>query len=257
MKARSAFGSSASQGRRCRIRSDTVASGGIHFDLQHRGSGCAPTTARTRSNNGDANVDNYMFYKIHGWIDQVWAKNRKAKGLSDDDPKFKADLDAQCREIDAEEQISLQELDPSMVRDPNAPLPVESGFFHEQVRPIFESATNKCSGCHAETGPSGAMTLGGHISSKDIVAGLVGVQALDGGQYQLVVPGDPDHSWLYLKPSGLAPSAGCMETSTGTCITAVMPPGWRREQDGLRRRASRFCVSGSWTARAGPPSSTL
>ena len=206
-------------------RSDAIASGGIHFDLHGQWVRTSNTTHAL--NNGNANVDNYMFYKIHGWIDGVWAKYRKAKGLSDDDPKFKADLLAQCREMDTEMQLSIQALGPQggTGTDPDdTPLPVESGYFHEQVRPIFENANNKCSGCHSETGPSAGMSLGGHISSAEIVKGLVNQPAIDGGQFLLVVPGDPDHSWIYLKAAGLAPNAGCTATNGGLCITAVMPP---------------------------------
>ncbi len=211
-------------------RSDTIASGGIHFDLHGQWVRTCPsgvTCNQHALNNGNANVDNYMFYKIHGWIDGVWAKYRKAKGLSDDDPKFKADLLAQCREMDTEEQLSIQALGAqggTGAPVDNTPLPVESGFFHEQVRPIFENATNKCSGCHSETGPSAGMSLGGHISSLDIVNALVNQPAIDGGQFMLVAPGDPDHSWLYLKAAGTAPNAGCSTSNGNLCITAVMPP---------------------------------
>jgi hypothetical protein len=206
-------------------RSDAIASGGIHFDLH--GQWVRSNNSTHALNNGNANVDNYMFYKIHGWIDGVWAKYRKAKGLSDDDPKFKADLLGQCREMDTEMQLSIQALGAQggSGTDPDTtPLPVESGYFHEQVRPIFADMNNKCSGCHSETGPSAGMSLGGHISSADIVKGLVNQPAIDGGQFMLVVPGDPDHSWLYLKAAGLAPNAGCTASNGGVCITAVMPP---------------------------------
>jgi len=45
-------------------------------------------------------------------------------------------------------------------------------------------------------------SLGGHISSKDIVQGLVNrsVQTM-AAKFKIVAPGDPDHSWLYLKPA--------------------------------------------------------
>ena len=68
------------------------------------------------------------------------------------------------------------------------------------------------------------LRLGGNMSSKDIVAGLVDQPSRDGGQYKLVAPGDPDHSWLYLKASGKAAAAGCMPSSTAQCIVGTMPP---------------------------------
>ena len=54
--------------------------------------------------------------------------------------------------------------------------------------------------------------------------GLVDKPSRDGGQYKLVVPGDPERSWLYLKASGKAAAAGCMPSATAQCIDGVMPP---------------------------------
>ncbi len=126
---------------------------------------------------------------------------------------------AQCREMDIEQEICRTGSKPV---DESTPLPVESGFFHEKVRPIFENPANKCSGCHSASGPEAAMSLGGHISSRDIVANLVNKQAVDGGQYKRIVPGQPDQSWLYLKITGATSS--CTPSSTGLCVTGVMPP---------------------------------
>ena len=65
------------------------------------------------------------------------------------------------------------------------------------------------------------MPLGGHISSADVVKGLVNVTAMHGGQFKRIAPKDPDHSWLYLKASGMAMGAGCMGAM---CNAQVMPP---------------------------------
>lgn len=203
-------------------RPDALTSGGVHFDLHAKW--VRPGNTRHGVGNNDANIDNYMFWKLHGWIDNVWEKYRVAKGLTQEDPKYKSDLEAQCREMDTLEAILLKDLDPEDVPGPIGPLPVESGFFHEQVRPILESAKNGCSGCHAETGPTAGLSLGGQISSKDIVDGLVGVASVGGGQFQRVVPGDADASWLYLKASGRAAQAGCSAANGGMCVTSVMPP---------------------------------
>ena len=47
------------------------------------------------------------------------------------------------------------------------------------------------------------------------------VKTVHGGQFSRVVPGDPAHSWLYLKVSDMAAGAGC----TGDfCNSQVMPP---------------------------------
>jgi hypothetical protein len=196
---------------------------GLHFALHAKWARPGNTTHGV--NNTSSNIDNYMFWKLHGWIDNVWEKYRLAKGLLPTDAKIKADLTAQCREMHTEIAIVQKTLGTGPPPDPNTtPLPMESGFFHTMVRPIFESQKNLCSGCHAETGANANLTLGGHISSADIVAGLVNRPSNDGGQFKIVVPGDPDHSWLYLKPAGLAASAGCMASATAQCITGTMPP---------------------------------
>jgi hypothetical protein len=160
-----------------------------------------------------ANLGNYMFWKLHGWIDGIWERYRVAKGLAADEPKLVAAITAQCREMHALGEVI----------DPNAPgpepLPEEHGYFHEQVRPAFERL---CSGCHDDASPEAGMSLGGAISSANVVANLVNVQSAHGGQFARVVPGHPEQSWLYLKASGLAAEAGCEGES---CNTQSMPPG--------------------------------
>jgi hypothetical protein len=222
---------------------------GLHFVLHAKWARPGNTTHGV--NNTEANIDNYMFWKLHGWIDNVWEKYRLAKGLKPTDQKLKDDLVAQCQEMHTEIQIIQENLDPSQVPDPNAPLPVESGVFHEKVRPIFESQTNLCSGCHAESGANANLRLGGHISSKDIVAGLVNRPSYDGGQFKIVVPGDPDHSWLYLKAAGKAEGAGCQASATAQCISGVMPPS----TGGPTVSASELAILYQWIAdgAAGPP----
>jgi hypothetical protein len=171
--------------------------------------------------NQDTNIDNYMFWKLHGWIDKVWEKYRVAKGLAPDDPALTDELARQCYEMDKLSSL----IDPSLSNEPdNTTLPEESGVFHEQVRPMFENALTKCSGCHGPQGAEVGMTLGGHKSSADIVAGLVNQPSRHGGQFLRVVPGDPEHSWLYLKAAGLAEGAGCVESASASCKTGAMPP---------------------------------
>jgi hypothetical protein len=195
---------------------------GLHFVLHAKWARPGNTTHGV--NNTESNIDNYMFWKLHGWIDNVWEKYRRAKGMQATDAKLQEDLVAQCREMDTEIQIIKNTMKPGMPTTPGEPLPVESGFFHQQVRPILESSKILCSGCHAEAGANAMLSLGGNISSKKIVAGLVNQPSRDGGQFKLVVPGDPDHSWLYLKASGKAMDAGCVASSTAQCISATMPP---------------------------------
>lgn len=161
------------------------------------------------------NIDNFMFWKLHGWIDQIWERYRVAKGLLPTEPKLVQALTAQCREMHT---LGVA-IDPNQSTDPTAnPLPVERGVFHERVRPIFEKT---CASCHSESSPEAGMALGGHISSADVVKGLVGVTAMHGGQFQRVVANAPARSWLYLKMSGMAAGAGC---SGAMCNAQVMPP---------------------------------
>jgi hypothetical protein len=160
------------------------------------------------------NIDNYMFWKLHGWIDSIWERYRTAKGLAADEPKLTQALTQQCMEMDTLGRT----VDPTHAVDTTSPLPVEHGVFHEQVRPILEKY---CASCHSESSPEAGVSLGGHITSADVVKSLVGVQTVHGGQFKRVVAGSPAQSWLYLKVSGEAMTAGC----TGTmCNAQVMPP---------------------------------
>lgn len=199
----------------------SVTGSGLHGDLHFKW--VRPNNTDHGLGNQFRNIDNYMFWKMHGWIDNVWEKYRRAKGLSPDDPKLKDAIAAQCYEMDAIAQVINPNLKPDP--DPVEPMPTESGMFHTSIRPIFESAVHKCSGCHAapSTGPAAGLSLGGDISSADIVAGLVNKPSRGGGQFKLVVPGNPNQSWLYLKVAGTAATAGCTPTPAASCITSVMP----------------------------------
>jgi hypothetical protein len=175
------------------------------------------------------NIDNYMFWKMHGWMDKVWEKYRVAKGMGPDDQKLQDDMLAQCREMDALALI----VDPSLEQGASdEPLPEESGVFHEQLRPIFESETNKCVGCHGAQAPSGSLSLGGNISSADIVSGLVNQVAEGTDMYPLVVPGDPENSWLYLKAKGETQDVAC--SGTQLCTQPMPPPGATMTTDELQ-----------------------
>jgi len=178
--------------------------------------------------NQESNIDSYMFWKIHGWIDKVWEKYRLAIGKPVDDPELEAAVEAQCREMDS---LALY-VNPEAPTEQNDPEPDpgnETGFFDEQVRPIFESETYKCANCHTGgEAASAALNLGGPYSSKAIVEGLVDVPSNNGGQFKLVVPGNAAQSWLYLKIQKTAEAQtarnACVATSTATCTTGFMPP---------------------------------
>ncbi|WP_437876285.1 hypothetical protein [Sorangium sp. So ce513] len=192
---------------------------GLHGDLHFKW--VRPNNTDHGLGNQFTNIDNYMFWKLHGWIDNVWEKYRIAKGLSPDAQDLKDAVAAQCYEMDAIARV----INPSLDTGPEQPVGPESGVFHTSVRPIFESAIHKCSGCHAapSTGPQAGLSLGGDISSADIVAGLVNKPSRGGGQFKLVVPGNPDQSWLYLKVAGTAGNAGCRPSATAMCNPGVMP----------------------------------
>jgi hypothetical protein len=192
---------------------------GLHGDLHFKWVRTQNTTHGL--GNQKTNIDNYMFWKLHGWIDTVWMKYRAAKGMTTDDQALKDEVAQQCYEMDQYAAL----IDPNQQQSPdNTTLPPESGVFVTDVRPMFENDTTKCSGCHGPDGPEAGMTLGGHISAADIYANIVNVPSVHGGQFLRVKPGDPEHSWLYLKAAGMADSAGCMASTTASCVTQPMPP---------------------------------
>lgn len=196
--------------------SRTVAdsSNGIHFSLHAQWS-IAGSSAPL--GNGPAVINNYVFWKLHGWIDDIWERYRRARGIPNDDPKYTAELVAQCAEMHAADELNLvPQPDPG---EPMGPTTAERGLFAEKIRPIFES---RCAGCHGSSGQVAALRLGG-ASSASLIKGLVGVPATN-GEYMLVAAGDPSKSWLYLKASGESSAASC----TGTCNKGPMPPAGER-----------------------------
>ncbi|RYZ01420.1 MAG: hypothetical protein EOO73_35575 [Myxococcales bacterium] len=185
------------------------------------------------------NIGNFMFWKLHGWIDGIWQRYRTAKGLTDSEPKLAEALLDQCREMHQLGRL----IEPDLVQDPGGPLPVEHGAFHETVRPAFERI---CAGCHSESSPEAKMPLGGHISSADVIKSLVNVPSYSGGQFQRVVPGQPNQSWLYLKAANMAASAGC---TGATCRTQAMPPGATADRT---MTASELAALSKWIADGAP-----
>jgi hypothetical protein len=207
---------------------------GLHFDLHNQWSRGA--ASEHGLNNGQVNITNYMFWKLHGWIDNVWEKYRTAKGLnkpgSPEMQKYTQDMKQSCNEMDIEIEILKQT--PGSGPTFDCPPDVdEKGDFHTKVRPIFETETNHCASCHgpSQTSPYANLTLGGQVSSKCIVERLKH-QSMDGGQFKLVEPGQPEKSYLYLKASGLADGAGCVSNDVNKpCNTAAMPPGGKTMTD--------------------------
>jgi len=207
---------------------------GLHFNLHDQWSRGASSAHGL--NNGQVNITNYMFWKLHGWIDNVWEKYRVAKGLTKEGSmemqKYKQDLKAACNEMDLE--VEILKANPGNGPQLDCPPDVdEKGDFHTKVRPIFENAANHCASCHgpSQSSPYASLTLGGQVSSKCVVERLKRA-SLDGGQFKLVEPGDPEKSYLYLKASGTAAAAGCTSTDPNKpCNTAAMPPGGKTMTD--------------------------
>jgi len=222
---------------------------GLHFNLHDQ---WARTGSAHGLNDGQVNVTNYMFWKLHGWIDNVWEKYRIAKGITKDPAamqKYTQDLKQSCNEMDIAENILKGNT--GMATTDCPPDVNESGEFHTKVRPLFESASNHCASCHgpSQTSPYANLTLGGAVSSKCIV-GRLKRASLDGGQIQLLVPGDPEHSFLYLKASGTADGAGCVSSDVNKpCNTAAMPPSGKTFTDAELKILYDWIKGGA----AGPP----
>jgi hypothetical protein len=161
-------------------------------------------------------VRNFLFWKLHGWIDDVWERYRRAKGLTADDPSYVAALEAQCEEMYYLMPSHRKTGPGSDGGVPTTAPSDETGVFAKTVRPFLEST---CTGCHLDSGPTAGLVLGGGISSSEIIDGIVNVKASN-DQYNLIEPGAPDKSWLYLKASGAAEQASC----TGKCDRGSMPP---------------------------------
>ena len=186
------------------------------------------------------NIDNYMFWKMHGWIDKVWDRYRAAQNKTPNDQDIKDAVLNQCRGMDKLAIIVKPSLGSTGC---TTPAPTQTGDFVTSIRPIFESSTNKCTGCHGPSGAEANLTLGGSdcVKSSDIVAALVGKASIGGGQFKLIEPGNADKSWLYLKVTGKAASAGCTTTANGgVCSTETMPRGGgvtltQAQQDALKK----------------------
>lgn len=200
--------------------------GALHFNGYPRNNQAHSVANQRR------NLDAYLFWKLHGWIDNVWEKYRVATQSDPGDTKLKTELVAQCKEM----EFWAQKIDPSLVpvEEPVEEIR-EAGFFHELVRPALERAG--CATCHG-AGEEAGLRLGYQISSAEIVRRLVNVDAANVNGYKLVVPGDPDHSWLYLKANGQSQNAD-VSCKLATCKNRMPPGGMpgltQQELDNLRQ----------------------
>lgn len=166
-------------------------------------------------------VRNYFFWKLHGWIDNVWERYRVAKGLTANDPDYVKIMREQCDEMwylkKSNRNMPMQPTGTTSPGAPGAMGGAETGYFATQVRPFLDAS---CGGCHSPIGPSAGVTLGGMgITSAELMEGLVGKKSTN-GEYNLVEPGAPERSWVYLKASGESATVMC----TSTCGRQKMPP---------------------------------
>lgn len=185
----------------------------IHFALH--GSVTVPTNQEHGVNNTDVNIDNYLFWKLHGWIDVVWDKYREAKGLNEGAAlqAYKDVMIKQCREMDMWREMMGVEVEGVPNDDyPDPETVVETGTFKEVVMPAIEAAG--CPACHGAS-EEAHLRLGYNVSATEVADRLIDRDATHVVGVKLVVPGDPENSWLYMKASGLS------ETAMVTCVDGI------------------------------------
>jgi hypothetical protein len=167
-------------------------------------------------------VRNYSFWKLHGWIDNVWERYRVAKSLKADDPAYQKVMHEQCMEMyylkKSNRNLPMQPAGTtSGTPNTTGTGAAETGVFASQVRPFLDST---CGGCHSAIGPSAGLTLGGAgITTAEVLEGLVSKKSTN-GEYNLIEPGAPERSWVYLKASGDSMTVAC----TSSCGRQKMPP---------------------------------
>ena len=179
------------------------------------------------------NVQNFAFWRLHGWIDEMWERYRRARGLGEDDNDYQQALIDQCEEMHKlGEALPPQSPDAGIAgSDGGTSASTETGAFATQVAPILNS---HCAGsvCHGADSPTLGLALAAAAPSV-IRAGLVGKRASE-APLALVDPGKPEQSWLYLKLTGNFAAVDC---TTSRCTT--MPPAGTKPstQDVERIRA--------------------
>ncbi len=73
-------------------------SAGIHNYLHGRFS---DSSSPIDMGDPEVNLANARFWRLHGWIDARWTAYRQSQGLSDQDPAFRAAIDAEKQHMDA------------------------------------------------------------------------------------------------------------------------------------------------------------
>lgn len=188
--------------------------------------------------NQKRNLDSFVFWKLHGYMDKVWERYRVAKGLPPDEEALQTELRAQCMEMDA----LAHYIPGGEETEEPGDIPEEAGFFHEVVRPALEDFG--CATCHG-AGEDAGLRLGYQISSGDIVRRLLNVNSAYASGYKLVVPGDPDKSWLYLKASGQSVSSGATCQGVMNCTQSMPPGGGQKLSDTALANLRQWIVDGA------------
>ena len=88
--------------------------------------------------------------------------------------------------------------------EPDAAASDNSPFATDVATPL----SAKCGSCHGSSNPAEHLVLSG-ISAAALKTNLVGVTSREASGVQLVVPGDPDHSYLVIKLLGKQGEVTC------------------------------------------------
>jgi mono/diheme cytochrome c family protein len=203
-------------------------SNGLHFVLHSQWSVAG---SPYNLGEGPVTVFNHTFWRLHGWIDDVWERYRRAKHIGDDDPRYVSELRAQCEEMHMLDEGNLHPT-------PSIATPAETTRFATQVQPIF---TAHCAGCHSATGATAGLTLGGTtVAPSEVRRNLVGVRSTQVPSVSLVEAGHPEQSWLLRKVSGDFAGVTC------NGCRSTMPPA------GTRLTAAEIDTLRSWIQDGAP-----
>ena len=184
----------------------------------------------------NVNVQNFAFWRLHVWMDDMWQRYRDAAGLSEDDPVYQQALVEQCEEM---HQLGRNAVAPAAQdagtpsTEPSAPA-ANKGAFETDILPIFDAY---CAGCHDALAPSLGLTLSGLEPS--IVHTTLVTQTAAETRMSLIASGDPSRSWLFRKVTGSFDGVSC----TG-CKTP-MPPAGAKLSDAEVERLRAWIVAGA------------
>jgi hypothetical protein len=141
--------------------------------------------------NNNVNSVPIAFWRLHGWIDDMWERYRRAKGIGEDDLAYQAELIAQCVEM---HELDRRNLVPPTPVDGG---PGEFGVFATEIAPIFDTY---CFGCHGVVAPSQGLVLSG-VRPSQVWQAIVS-QPSSETMMPLIDPAVLQTSWLMRKLTG-------------------------------------------------------